>query len=111
MNNTVYVSGGIKGIPDFMERFEAAAAEVAKFATPVNPVEIEPCGDVECIYPGEMLASGHTWQCFMRHDIEVLVHCRGIYMMRGWEMSKGASEELRIAQMLGLDIYFQAAAS
>jgi hypothetical protein len=60
-----------------------------------------------CRYPGEMLETGHTWECYIRHDLEVMVHCDGIYMMRGWETSKGATEELRIAQMLGMTVYFQ----
>lgn len=108
MSGDVYVSGAIKGVPDFIEKFAEASAEVAEWATPVNPVEIGACAQTPCINPGELLDTGHTWQCYMRHDIERLVHCQGIYMMRGWEKSKGASEELRIAQMLGMDVYFQA---
>jgi hypothetical protein len=109
MTDTIYISGGIKDVPDFVEKFAAAAAEVALWgAHPVNPVDIGACAGNPCLYPGELLDSGHTWQCYMRHDIELLVHCQGIYMMRGWEKSKGASEELRIAQGLGITVYFQA---
>lgn len=105
----VYVSGPIKGHDDFMEKFKEATEEVAEWAEAVNAAEVEPCGrfNGQCRYPGEMLDSGHTWQCFLRYDLEIMVHCDGIYMMRGWEKSKGASEELRIAQMLGMNIYFQ----
>lgn len=103
----VYVSGPIKGHADFLEKFAAASAEVAIWANPVNPTAIPCCEASPCVYPGEMLDTGHTWQCYMRHDIERMVHCDGIYMMRGWELSKGATEELRICQMLGMPVYFQ----
>ncbi len=116
---TIYVSGPIKGNDDFEREFAAAADEIREWADPVNPVEIDACrhietdskhpdfGLFECRYPGDLLPTGHTWQCYMRHDIEKLVHCDGIYMMRGWENSKGACEEVRIAQVLGMQVSFQ----
>lgn len=115
MTGRIYVSGPIKGHADFLEKFAVATREViAMGAEPLNPTDIAACeiGDEPlCTYPGEMLETGHTWQCYMRHDLELMVHCDGIYMMRGWEKSKGASEELRICQMLGMEIYFQPAES
>lgn len=105
--STIYVSGPIKGHPDFLVKFAAASDEVAEWATPLNPTSIGSCETLPCRNPGELLATGHTWECYMRFDIEKLVHCDGIYMMRGWETSQGARTELAIAQTLGLSVHFQ----
>ena len=105
----VYISGPIKGHEDFIEKFKKAYEEVEEWAMPVNPVEIGACEQAAgvCMFPGDMLETGHTWQCYMRYDIAELVFCDGIYMLDGWETSKGATEELRIATMLGMEVYFQ----
>ena len=106
-----YVSGGIKGIPEHRDNFAKGVEEVEEMGyKAVNPLDIGACHSnptLDCIHPGELLETGHTWQCYMRYDIAILVFCQGIYMLQGWEKSKGATEELRIAQGLGLSIKFQ----
>ena len=103
----IYVSGPIKGHDDFVEKFKAACEEVAQWAKPVNPVEVGNCDLDECRWPGEMLETGHTWECYIRYDLAQLVLCDGIYLMEGWSTSKGASLELKVAMLLGMQLYFQ----
>lgn len=105
----VYVSGPIKGHEDYIDKFKTACEEVEEWAMPVNPLEIDPCPQVAgvCMHQGEMLETGHTWECYMRYDIIALVQCDGIYMMKGWSTSKGAAFELHIAQTLNMELYFQ----
>jgi hypothetical protein len=45
-----------------------------------------------------------TW---MGIDIELLSRSDAIFMMRGWEHSKGATHEHAIAEGEGLDIYYE----
>lgn len=41
-----------------------------------------------------------------RHGEEMLSRCDGIYMLEGWEDSKGAVRELELALDLGLKVFY-----
>jgi len=43
----------------------------------------------------------------MIYDIWLLLHCRSIYMIRGWEKSDGANIELWIAIALRMNVYYE----
>jgi hypothetical protein len=43
----------------------------------------------------------------MRYDIRALTFCDSIYMMKGWEESKGANIELKVAKAIGLKIIYE----
>lgn len=45
-----------------------------------------------------------TW---MNIDIELLSRCDAIFMMHGWESSKGATHEHCIADTEGLKVYYE----
>ena len=45
-----------------------------------------------------------TW---LEGDIEILKRCDAIYMLSNWKESSGAKEELKIAEQLGLEIYYE----
>ena len=55
----------------------------------VNPAEINPDTTM-------------SWHACMRRDIAELVTCDAIYLLPGWEASKGATLEHHIAERLGL---------
>jgi hypothetical protein len=44
---------------------------------------------------------------FLEGDIEILKRCDAIYMLKGWESSIGACEELRIAIEYGLEVIYE----
>lgn len=44
---------------------------------------------------------------YMLVDLTILGVCEGIYMLRGWEHSNGAREELKLAKEKGLLIMYQ----
>lgn len=48
-----------------------------------------------------------NWRACMVTDIKMLVDCDAIYMLTGWEKSKGASLEHHIAKELGLKVYYE----
>lgn len=43
----------------------------------------------------------------MRRDIGLLVRCDYIYMLKGWELSKGAKLELDVASSCGIKVLFE----
>ena len=43
-----------------------------------------------------------------RDMIAICDECTSIYMMSGWEKSKGAKAEYALAKALGLDVYYEA---
>lgn len=44
----------------------------------------------------------------IRRDIEAIIDCDAIYMLRGWENSTGATAEFHLAKWLGKVLMFQA---
>lgn len=47
------------------------------------------------------------WREHMRADIALLLGCDYIYMLRGWELSKGAKLELDVASSCGIEVLFE----
>ena len=43
----------------------------------------------------------------MHRDIEMLMVCDRIYMMKGWTHSKGCKVEFDVATAIGLSVMFQ----
>lgn len=61
--------------------------------------------------PTEKLEGKALWQYYMRECVKNLPECSTIRMLPGWERSDGATEEKRIAEMLGLRVEYAAPAS
>jgi len=47
-------------------------------------------------------------QALKRDMVAICDECTAIYMMAGWEKSKGAKAEWALAKALGLDIFYEA---
>lgn len=47
------------------------------------------------------------WREHMRVDIRLLLECDYIYMLEGWELSKGAKLELDVASSCGIKVLFE----
>lgn len=90
----VYISGAIAG-HDLAERkaaFKAAERKLAEMGfAPVNPFD-------------NGVPDGAHWRVHMRADIALLVQCDLIYMLRGWELSKGAKLEHDVATSCGIKV-------
>lgn len=89
----IYIAGPMTGLPGLnFPAFHAAAAKLrAEGFGVVNPAELNP---------------DHTlpWGECMRIDIANLVRCDAIYLLPGWEASKGATLEHHIAARLDMRI-------
>lgn len=98
----IYISGPISGLPfeKVKENFKKAETDLAlnyclgdKFE-PVNPFN-------------NGLPTNAKWEEHMRADLRLLLDCDAIYMLEGWEKSKGARIEYALAVDLKLDIQYQ----
>lgn len=91
----IYIAGPMTGLPNLnFEAFHTAARVLrAEGHDVVNPAEINAdpsAGWLEC----------------MRKDICALSTCDAIYLLQGWENSRGARLEARIAEGLGFQVIF-----
>ncbi len=96
-NEKVYISGAIAHY-DLEERRDAFLnAErylSLKGFEPVNPFK-------------NGLPDEAHWREHMKADIGMLLQCSYIYMLDGWELSKGAKLELDVASSCGIEVLFQ----
>ena len=92
----IYIAGPMTGRPDlnFPAFFAAAHALRSMGLEVANPAELNPDPKTPWI------------QC-MRRDITELLTCDQIYLLRGWETSKGARLEHHIAVHLNLELVME----
>lgn len=89
MKNAIYISGKITGTTDFLDRF-AKAEEYLKDKYPNTPI-VNPA-KLSMIMP-----AGSVWDDYMVVSMALVSRCSQIYMLKGWETSLGAQEELQYA--------------
>ena len=92
----IYISGPITNVLDYKEKF-ARAEQNLKAKYP----------DAEIINPTVLDKFPLTYDEYMELDLRLLGMCEGIYMMEGWEDSKGANREYGYALAKGKAIYFE----
>lgn len=87
----VYLSGPMTGLPDFnYPAFNQAAAELRAQGYHVeNPAENP---------------ERSTWAEYMKSAVAQLTACDMIKMLPGWEASRGAIIEHKLAQDLGIEV-------
>lgn len=96
---TIYISGGMSNYPD--HNFPAFN-RAAEFLREVN------MGRIEVINPADTgIVEGWSWSDYLRYDLRLLVKADSIYMLKGWEDSKGACLERHVAIELGMDILYE----
>lgn len=96
----IYISGAITGTTDYVSRF--AKAKWLMFQRGYNPKQVISPIDICFDIP-----DGSKWETYMKKCIHHLAICDRIFMMKGWDKSRGAKEEKRIAEMLGLEIEYE----
>jgi len=88
-----YIAGRMTGMPEFNRpAFNAAAAQLRTLGYHVeNPAEIPPI-------PGD------PWAAYMRLALTMMLKCDVVVLLPGWEGSKGATIEQRLAVDLGIPV-------
>lgn len=93
----IYISGPISGLPleTVYNNFTNAEAQLLEQGYEVvNPLN-------------NGLPTNATWEEHMRADLRLLLDCDAIYMLEGWEKSRGARIEYALAVDLKMDIQYQ----
>jgi hypothetical protein len=102
----VYISGPIsKSRNDASSRFGFASFRVKERGNfPVNPMSILP---YKLVQDTDIQRERGAWSYYMRESLKLLAECDSIYMLFGWQSSKGSSLELDVAKSLNFDIEYQ----
>ena len=96
---TIYISGPITGVVEARHRFKETEMWLSyQGHTPLNPMEIED--------PVETLENEELWAYYMKEALTLLFTADGIYMLEGWEDSRGAKLEFLVATELNIPVHF-----
>lgn len=82
----IYISGPITNVLDYKEKFARAEQNLK-----------EKYPDAEIINPSVIATLPLTYDEYMEIDLLLLDMCGAIYMLNGWEMSRGACIEFGYA--------------
>lgn len=50
--------------------------------------------------------ASHSWACYMKHDIRDLMLCDSIALLPGWDESRGATMEYKLAHDLEMTVMY-----
>lgn len=93
----VYISGPISGTNDYMQRFENAEIKLLLDGyTVINPALVN-----------SNLPTDTTHAEYMQMSFCMLDMCNAIYMLNGWQKSKGAVMEHNRAERKHLKIFYE----
>lgn len=109
----IYISGPMRGHRYYnFPAFDAAAEVIRRDGNKaINPADL----DREMGFHPEELPDDFDWSSFppgtdvaefVDRDLDALATCDAIYMLKGWEQSKGATAEHAVAQWRGLTIFY-----
>lgn len=88
----IYISGSISSNPNYIEQFaEAENNLIAEGHTVINPAKNQ----------------GYSYKEYIDIGLYELMHCEAIYLLKGYETSKGALLEKYYAETVGLKIIYQ----
>lgn len=91
----IYISGSITGNKNAFTEFEGAEHFLkAKGFDVVNPLKIKH-------------AENSIWEEYMKRDIIELMQCDAIYILTGWEVSRGACIKRDLCLRLNIPVFFE----
>lgn len=94
----VYISGGITNAKNYKQHFNNAEKLLRKYFSQVyNPAS----------FSFDCMVKEMSWEDYMKYDLQFLIECNYIYMLKGWFFSKGARLERKIAKKLGIIVLYE----
>ena len=91
----IYISGKITGIEkEALIKFDDVQVYLSTEFITINPMRLKHAHD-------------KTWESYMRECLKALLLCECIYMIEGWENSKGAMIEFNLACDLGMKVIYE----
>lgn len=99
MSTKVYISGPISNNPNYAIEFTNAKAVL----TSNDYIAIDP-SIPDATYND--MPKRMAWKMYMIRDIAWLYECTAIYMLKGWEHSKGARIEHWLAIRKGMTVLY-----
>ena len=95
-SKVIYIAGPMTGLENYnFDNFNRVADEFRKKGWIVhNPADH---GAIE----------GATWEDYMAYDLTKVGLCGAMYMLKGWQMSRGACLEQLIATSLNFKIMYE----
>ena len=110
----VYIAGPMSGMPMLNQNaFHEAEKNLKRsnlFREIINPAKLDTSQDIEEQEQHALTDKEYRKNAIAR-DLSLLVECDSIYMLSGWENSKGAQVEHALANYLGLTIFYQSKAT
>lgn len=103
----IYIAGPMTGIKDwnFPAFFEAEEALVSLGFDVVNPAHNDGKTVEEALEnAGSPERPNYTWAYYMRRDLPHVMGVDMIYLLPGWQNSRGAQLEVHVAKALGLPL-------
>mgnify|MGYP001194661752 CR=1 FL=1 len=115
---TIYVAGPMRGYPNWnYDSFNAAEKVLSTLGWRViNPANLdanyEETADLdstpESFDPNDSNKDHEVIRKIMKRDCDVICdECDAIYLLTGWEKSKGALCEKWLCECLGVDVYYE----
>ena len=96
----IFISGKITGVKDYMARFEAAEKFLEAMGyegNVINPAKV--CDSL----PKETT----EYEEYIDVTLTLLKQCDAVFMLDGWEESRGASLEWQYATTFGYEIFYE----
>lgn len=107
----IYIAGPMRGRPDFnFPAFdEAKRLLTADGHDVVSPADIDRDHGLTPANLGDPNREFSRKEVlpFVQRDVQALIGCDAIYLLEGWEQSKGARAEKALAEWMGLEIRYQ----
>lgn len=100
----IYIAGPMANLPNCnYEAFDDAEWKLrAAGAFVINPANVG-----RAKFGGRIDFTAYEIQLLMREELELLKGCNKIFLLRGWEKSKGARKELEAALKNNLTVELQ----